>query len=96
MGIVTTIAFFLRAFLVPRAVLAAESLALRQQIAVLQVLVKRPQLRTRDRIFWVWPARFWLDSQQHHSGLIGYSNRLIRQQVLAPIILTLCPSTSAQ
>ncbi len=40
MGVVTTIAFFLRAFLVPRAVLAAENLALRQQLAVLPVSSK--------------------------------------------------------
>jgi transposase InsO family protein len=59
MGVATTIAFFLRAFLVPRAVLAAENLALRQQLAILQVSAKRPRLRRRDRIFWVWLSRLW-------------------------------------
>jgi hypothetical protein len=56
MGVVTVVAFFLRAFLVRRAVIAAENLALRQQLAVLQVSVKRPRLRKRDRVFWVWLA----------------------------------------
>jgi putative transposase len=59
MGVVTVVAFFLRAFLVPRAAIAAENLALRQQLAVLQVSVKRPRLRKRDRIFWVWLSRLW-------------------------------------
>ena len=49
----------LRAFLLPRTALVAENLALRQQLAVLQVSVKRPRLRTRDRIFWVWLSRLW-------------------------------------
>jgi len=49
----------LRAFLVSRAALVAENLALRQQLAVLQVSGKRPRLRKRDRIFWVWLSRLW-------------------------------------
>lgn len=36
------LAFFVRAFLLPRAALAADILALRQQFAVLWVLAKRP------------------------------------------------------
>jgi len=59
MGIVTTIVLFLRALLVPRAALVAENLALRQQLAVLQVSAKRPRLRKRDRLFWVWLSRLW-------------------------------------
>lgn len=39
--------------------LAAENLALRQQLAVLQRSVKRPRFRKRDRIFWVWLSRLW-------------------------------------
>jgi len=39
--------------------LAAENLALRQQLAVLQRQSKRPRLKKRDRIFWVWLSRFW-------------------------------------
>ena len=40
---------------------ALENLALRQQLAALQRGVKRPPLRTRDRIFWVVLARAWRD-----------------------------------
>jgi len=54
MGVVSAIVFLLRALLGDRAAIAAENLALRQQLAVLQVSVKRPRLRKRDRIFWVW------------------------------------------
>jgi putative transposase len=61
MGVVTAIAFFFRALLGPRAALAAENLALRQQLAILQVSMKRPKLQKRDRIFWVWLSRFWSD-----------------------------------
>jgi len=50
----------LRAFVLPRTALVAENLALRQQHAVLQVSVKRPRLRKRDEIFWVWLSRLWL------------------------------------
>ena len=42
-----------------RAALAAENLALRQQLAVLQRSVKRPRFHRRDRIFWVWLSRLW-------------------------------------
>jgi transposase InsO family protein len=59
MGVVRVIVILLRAFLLPRATLAAEILALRHQLAVLQVSAKRPRLRKRDRIFWVWLSRTW-------------------------------------
>ena len=54
-----TIALFLRTLLRDRAELAAENLALRQQLAVLERQSKRPRFRKRDRIFWTWLARFW-------------------------------------
>ena len=38
---------------------ALENLALRQQLAALTRTGKRPQLRTRDRLFWVWLAIAW-------------------------------------
>ena len=41
--------------------LAIENLALRQQIAVLHRSVKRPQLKGRDRLFWVLLSRVWTD-----------------------------------
>ena len=57
MGSIQTVLTFLRALLVGRAALAAENLALRNQLAALQRSVKRPKLRTRDRIFRVWLSR---------------------------------------
>jgi hypothetical protein len=63
---------FLRAMLVPKVHLVVENLALRQQLAVLGQSVKRPKLRPRDRVFWVWcagPAIFGvtdLRSQPHY------------------------------
>jgi hypothetical protein len=39
--------------IMPRTALAAENLALRQQLAVLNRKVDWPQLHRRDRFFWV-------------------------------------------
>ena len=50
---------FLRSLLVSRAALSAENLALRQQLAILKPRTKRPKLRRRDRLFWVWLSRLW-------------------------------------
>ena len=59
MGILRLILAFLRAAFGSSAALAAENLALRQQLAVLQRTTKRPKLRKRDRIFWVWLSKLW-------------------------------------
>ena len=48
-------------FLRSRVSLAAENLALRHQLGVLQRSARRPCLRQRDRIFWVWLSRLWSD-----------------------------------
>ena len=40
---------------------ALENLALRQQLAVFKRTVKRPQLRHRDRLFWMLLANVWRD-----------------------------------
>ena len=40
---------------------ALENVALRQQLSVLRRTVKRPHLRTSDRLFWVLLARAWQD-----------------------------------
>jgi len=37
--------------------LALENLALRQQVTIMIQSVKRPQLRSRDRLFWVLLSR---------------------------------------
>ena len=49
----------IRGLLRDRTELAAEILALRQQLAVLQHKSKRPRLRKRDRIFWALLSRVW-------------------------------------
>ncbi len=53
------IVVLVRGLLLDRAELATENLALRQQLAVLTEQKRRPRLRTRDRMFWVWLSRFW-------------------------------------
>ncbi len=59
MGSVQMIFVFLRTRFRGQAELAAENLALRQQLVILGERKKRPRLRTRDRIFWVWLSRLW-------------------------------------
>ena len=59
MGALQVATILLRLLLQSRAALAAENLALRQQVALLQRSVKRPRLRRRDRIFWVWLSCLW-------------------------------------
>ena len=59
MGIIKVIYVLIRAFLTPRLMLAAENLALRQQVSVYKHSVKRRKLRPRDRAFWVWLSKFW-------------------------------------
>lgn len=49
----------LRALATRRAALAAENLALRQQLAILQRRAKRPKLRPWDRVLWVWLTWLW-------------------------------------
>ncbi len=39
--------------------LALENLALQQQLAIYKRLYPHPQLRHRDRLFWIWLSRIW-------------------------------------
>ena len=59
MGLIQSICLLLRAFLSPRLSLAAENLALRQQLATYHHFRPRPKLRQRDRLFWVVLSRLW-------------------------------------
>lgn len=61
MFILSALFLFFRSLFVPRLVLATEILVLRQQLVVLNRTVKRPQLRRRDRLFWVFLSRLWKD-----------------------------------
>ena len=53
MSILHAITALFKAFFVERTSLAAENMALRHELTVLQRSVKRPKLRKRDRIFWI-------------------------------------------
>ena len=58
----TAIFIVLRAIIVAcggHRVVALENVALRQQLAALKRSVKRPELRARDRLFWVMLAMRW-------------------------------------
>ncbi len=59
MGWMQMIFVFVRSLLRSQAELATENLVLRQQLAVLEQRSKRPRLRKRDRIFWVWLSQIW-------------------------------------
>src|SRR3989304_5043659 len=50
-----------RAAVMPRAALAAENLALRQQLYVFKRDKPRPRIERRDRLFWVILSRLWHD-----------------------------------
>ena len=41
--------------------IALENLALRQQLSIFRRTVRRPHLRTSDRVFWVLLAKAWQD-----------------------------------
>lgn len=59
MGVVQLFFVFLRSILRNQAELAAENLALRQQLAILKQKTELPRLRPRDRVFWVWLSKLW-------------------------------------
>lgn len=59
MGVMRILVLVFGGVLRDRTELAAENLALRQQLAFLQQKSKTPRLRRRDRIFWVWLSRIW-------------------------------------
>src|SRR6516165_4548454 len=59
MRVLSAVLRVVRALFVNRAVLVAENLALRQQLAVLLRDKPRPRLRLRDRLFWVVLSRWF-------------------------------------
>ena len=61
MGLLQALYLFLRASVISHGTLAAENLALRQQLSVLTHTCTRPKLRPRDCVFWVWLSRLLPD-----------------------------------
>jgi hypothetical protein len=61
MAIFSAVFLFFRSLFFSRISLATEILVLRQQLLVLNRTVKRPNLRPRDRLFWVCLSRLWKD-----------------------------------
>lgn len=61
MGSFRILLLFIRGILRDRTELAAENLALRQQLAVMRQKSKRLRLLNRDRIFWAILSRIWTD-----------------------------------
>lgn len=59
MDVVSCFWFMLRAFLLSRINLAAENLALRQQLVVLRRRKPKPTFRNPDRMFWAILSQFW-------------------------------------
>jgi putative transposase len=59
MALVSALFLLIRSLIVSRTALAAENLALRQQLAVLNRKIHRPQLHQRDRFFWVILSQLW-------------------------------------
>jgi len=59
MSLIQALLLWIRALVRDRTELATENIALRQQLAILEQHSKRPRLRKRDRIFWVWLSQFW-------------------------------------
>ncbi len=59
MSVCKVLFLIFRGFFVRRSNLILENLALRQQLTVQQRTIKRPKLKRKDRIFWVWLSRIW-------------------------------------
>ena len=57
--VITVLLAFVPRLFRAHASLYLENLALRHQLAVYQQTVRRPRLRTTDRLFWVWLSRLW-------------------------------------
>jgi len=59
MVLISALFLLIGSLIVSRKALAVENLALRQQLAVLNRKVHRPQLRRLDRFFWVVLSQLW-------------------------------------
>jgi putative transposase len=53
MVLISALFLLIRGLIASRTALAAENLAMRQQLAILNRKIHRPKLHRRDRFFWV-------------------------------------------
>jgi putative transposase len=61
MVLISALIVLIRTLIMSRTTLAAENLALRQQLTVLNRKIKRPHLHRRDRFFWVVLSQLWMN-----------------------------------
>jgi putative transposase len=61
MALVSVLFLLIRSLIISRTALAAENLALRQQLALLTRKIHRPQLHRRDRFFRVILSQLWMN-----------------------------------
>src|SRR6185436_11509229 len=61
MSLIPALLTLLRALFTPRLELAAENLALRQPLAILNRTAKLPKLRPQNRLRWTTLSRLWKD-----------------------------------
>jgi len=86
---------FLKLIFMSKHDIVLENLALRQQLAVQQRSMKRPKIKNRDRIFWIWLSRFWNNWRSsliivkpsivigwHKKGFKSYWRRLMNDLIL--------------
>ncbi|MCD6460376.1 helix-turn-helix domain-containing protein [bacterium] len=57
--IIKLIMVLFKLFFLDRSDMAMEILTLRQQLAVFKQSIKRPNVKFKDRLFWVAVSRFW-------------------------------------
>ena len=69
-----------RALVMPKANLALENAALRQQLAAYQRSAKQPRLQPSDRVFWAVLRIVWSDWARVVRSETRDSHRLVRQR----------------
>ena len=52
---------FLRLIFRSKHDIVLENLALRQQLVVQERSIKRPKIMNRDRVFWIWLSKSWIN-----------------------------------
>ena len=62
---VKAVLLVVRAFFANRATLAAENMAWRHQLYVVKRSVKRPKIKERDRLFWMFLSKTWTEWRDH-------------------------------